>query len=97
MCVSGVMHYKNIVILNQKVLVEKMIPVTEAAEERGAPCMVTPHRTKSLIVLRKLLVQFRSFANERYCLQLKIIVTFRRHASFIIKALCLVDSLDIYK
>ena len=45
MCVNGVMHYKNIVILNQKVLVEKMIPVTEAAEERGAPCMVTPHKT----------------------------------------------------
>ena len=38
-----------------------------------------------------------SFANERYCLQFKIIVTFRRHASFIIKALCLEDSSDIEK
>ena len=56
-----------------------------------------PHGLKSLIVLKKLLVLFQSFANERYCLQLKIIVTFRRHASFIIKALCLVDSSDIYK
>ena len=61
--------------------------------------MVTPspHGLKSLIVLKKLLDQFRSFANERYCLQLKVIVTFRRHALFIIKALCLVDSSDIYK
>ena len=49
------------------------------------------------LVLKKLLVQFRSFAIERYCLQLKMIVSFRRHASFIIKALCLVDSSDIYK
>ena len=31
-----------------------------------------------------------------YCLQLKIIVTFRRHAFSIIPALCLVDSSDIY-
>ena len=55
-------------------------------------CHGDPHLrwTKSLIVL-KMLVQFRSFVNERYCLQLKMIVTFRRHASFIIKALCLVD------
>ena len=37
------------------------------------------------------------FCNERYGLQLKMIVTFRRHAVFIIKALCLVDSSDIYK
>ena len=37
---------------------------------------------KIQIQFEKLLVQFRSFANERYCLQLKIIVTFRRHAFF---------------
>ena len=74
MCVSGVMHYKNIMILNQKVPVVKMIPLTEAAEGRGAMCHGDPHPrwTKSLIVLKKLLVQFRSFANERYCLQLKL-------------------------
>ena len=35
MCFSGVMHYKNIVILNQKVHVVKMIPLVEAAEGRG--------------------------------------------------------------
>ena len=35
MCVSGVMHYKNIAILNQKVPAVKMIPLTEAAEGRG--------------------------------------------------------------
>ena len=35
MCVSGVMHYKNIVILNQTIPVVKMIPLTEAAEGRG--------------------------------------------------------------
>ena len=34
MCVSGVMHYKT-VILNQKVPVVKMIPLIEAAEWGG--------------------------------------------------------------
>ena len=84
------MHYKT-VILNQKVPVVKMIPLIEAAEWGGGdvrhgdpPPPPPPRWTKSLIVLEKLLVQFRSFANERYCLQLKIIVTFRRHASYII-------------
>ena len=46
MCVSGVMHYKNIVILNQKVPVVKMILLIEAAAEGrggGGRCaMVTP-------------------------------------------------------
>ena len=89
--------------LNQKVPVVKMIPpISRLPRGEGKGAMVTrppplPPWTKCLIVLKKLLVQFRSFANERDCLQLKIIVTFRRHASFIIKALCLVDSSDIYK
>ena len=91
-------------ILNQKVPVVKMIPlISRLPRGGGQDAMVTrpppfpPPWTLSLTVLKKMLVQFRSFANERYCLQLKIIVTFRRHASFIIKALCLVDSSDIYK
>ena len=42
MCVSGVMHYKNIVILNKKVPVVKMIPLIEAAEGRARCAMVTP-------------------------------------------------------
>ena len=42
MCVSDVMHYKNIVILNQKVPVVKIIPLTEAAEGRGAMCHGDP-------------------------------------------------------
>ena len=82
-------------ILNQKVPVVKMIPlVSRLPRGGGRGAMVTPSPPPmdlSLIVLKKLLVQFRSFANERYCFQLKIIVTFRRHAFFIIKALCLVD------
>ena len=41
MCVSGVMLYKNIVILNQKVPVVK-IPIIEAAKGRGRCAMVTP-------------------------------------------------------
>ena len=53
-------------ILNQKVPVAKMIPLIEAAEgEGGGGTMVIPPWTKSLIVSKKLLVQFRSFANER--------------------------------
>ena len=43
MCVSGVMHYKNIVILNQKVPVVKMIPLIQAAEEKRAVCHRDPH------------------------------------------------------
>ena len=42
MCVSGVMHYKNIMILNQKVPVNKMIPLTEAVEGRGGVPWVPP-------------------------------------------------------
>ena len=82
-------------ILNQKVPVAKLIPLIEAAEGKGQGAMVTFLMDKSLIVLKKLLVRFRSFTNERYSLQPKIIVTFRRHVSFIIKALCLVDSSDM--
>ena len=69
-------------ILNQNVPVVKMIPLIEAAEGRGAGYHgdpPPPSWTNSLIVLKKLLVQFRFFfSNERYCLQLKIIVIFRR-------------------
>ena len=87
-------------ILNQKVPVVKMIPlISRLPKGGGQGAMVTrpPPPNPHLIVLKKMFVQFRSFANERYCLQLKIIVTFRCHASFVIKVLCLVDSSDIYK
>ena len=87
-------------ILNQKVPVVKMIPLISRMPMEGGQgaMLILPHGLKlSLIVLKKLLVLFRSFENERYCVQLKIMVTFRRHASFIITALCQVDSSDFYK
>ena len=45
----------------------KMIPLIKAAEGRGAGYYGDPPLTMdlNLIVLKKLLVQFRSFANER--------------------------------
>ena len=84
-------------ILNEKNPVDRMIPLVQAVEGRGIRrgAMVTPPLPGScLVALKKLLI--RSFAKERYCLHLKIKVTFRRHASFIIHVLCLVDSLGIY-
>ena len=48
-------------IPNQKVPIVKMIPLIEAAEGRGRDTMVTPPWTKSLIVLKKFLIQFRFF------------------------------------
>ena len=83
-------------ILNQKVPVVKMIPLISRLSRGGGqgamvtrPPSSTPHMDLKSDCIKEMLVQFRSFANERYCLQLNIIVTFRRHASFIIKALCL--------
>ena len=84
-------------------MVKMILLISRLPMGGGHGAMVTrtplpsPPWTYSLIVLKKLLVLFRSFANERYCVQLKIITTFRRHASFIIKALCQVDSSDIDK
>ena len=83
-------------ILNQKVPVVKMIPLISRLPRGGGPgCHGDPPPYPPPMDLKCDCDQ--SFANERYCLQLKKIVTFRRHASFIIKALCLMDSSDIYK
>ena len=64
-------------ILNQKVPVVKMIPlISRLPMGVGQGAMVTrplpsPMNLKSYCI-KKLLVLFQSFANERYCVQLKI-------------------------